>query len=162
MAEAIRKAQGLMLIPAYEEAIAVLSSLDQQSPKIQELLEQVQAKKAVHEQKQKLHREMAAATDLLRHHRLDEAARCLEKLQVEFPENQELAHLLAYAQKEQAVLARAAAVEGAAAAVRACSESKDFEGALAALDQALKKFPGESALIRLLGTTTAAKGAWER
>ena len=56
---------------------------------------------------------MAAATDLLRHHRLDEAAKCLENLQVEFPENQEVAHLLAYAQKEQAALARTEAVESA-------------------------------------------------
>ena len=160
--DALRKAQGLMLIPAYEEAITVLSALDQKSPKVRELLERVRTEKVAHERKQKLHREMAAATDLLRQHRLEEAAKCLGNLQAEFPENQEVGHLLAYAQKEQAALARTEAVESAAAEVRSRSESRDFDGALAALDRALKKYPGESALIRLLGSTTAAKGAWER
>jgi len=162
MEDALRKAQGLMLIPAYEEAVTVLSALDQRSPKVRELLERVQSEKVAHERKQKLHREMAAATDLLRQHRLEEATKCLENLQAEFPENQEVVHLLAYAQKEQAALARIEAVERAAAEVRTRSESRDFDGALAALDQALKKYPGESALIRLLGSTTAAKSSWER
>jgi hypothetical protein len=49
-------------------------------------LEQVRGEKIAHERKQKLHKKMAAATDLLRQHRLDEAAKCLGDLQAEFPE----------------------------------------------------------------------------
>jgi Flp pilus assembly protein TadD len=159
--DALRKAQGLMLIPAYEEAITVLSALDQKSPKVRELLERVRSEKVAHERKQKLHREMAAATDLLRQHPMDEAAKCLENLQMEFPETGSSTPLLAYAQGAGGA-GKDEAVERAAAEVRARSESRDFDGALAALDRALKKYPGESALIRLLGSTTAAKGAWER
>jgi serine/threonine-protein kinase len=160
--DAIRRAQGLMLIPAYDDAIAVLTALDLESPRIRECLELVRSEKLAHERKQKLHREMAAATDLLREHRLDEAARCLESLQAEYPENQDVAHLLAYAQRERAAMARAAAIESAAAEAHSRAESKDFEGALATLDTALKKYPGASALVRLLGSTLAAKGVWER
>ncbi len=44
----------------------------------------------------------------------------------------------------------------------ALTGAHNFNGALAALDKALKKYPGESALIRLLAGTMTAKGAWER
>jgi hypothetical protein len=160
--DAIRKAQGLLLSSAYDEAIAVLLAADPEAPAIREWLERARSEKTAHEQKQKLHREMAAATDLLRARRLDEATQTLENLRTEFPENQDVAHLLAYAQKEQAALRRTKAVEGAAAEAKVHAESRDFESALATLDRALKQYPGDSGLIRLLGNMMAAKSTWER
>ncbi len=99
--------------PGYDEAIAPLTGLgpDAESPKVRRALELVRIEKAEHERKQRLRNEMAEATDLLRNQRLDEAAKCLESLQREFPANNEVANLLAYAQKELAKLARTRAVE---------------------------------------------------
>jgi serine/threonine-protein kinase len=162
--EIIRKAQGLTLIPAYDEAIAVLvaEGPEANSPRIQEFLERVNREKVAHQRKQRLRSEMATATDLLRDHRLDEAAECLELLRPEFPEDQEVAHLLAYAQKEKASMARAKAVESLAREARAHVESQNFEAALVTLDKALKEYPADSLLIRLLESTMAAKSAWDR
>jgi serine/threonine-protein kinase len=160
--DAIRKAQGLMLIPDHYEAIAVLKASDQNSPKIQEWLEWVRGEKTVYERKQKFRTEMTAATDLLRSSKFDEAARRLEPLQKEFPENREVSDLLAYAQREQAALVRARAVEQAAAEAGECARLKNFERALAVLDPALKKYPGERSLVTLLSSLMAEKTAWER
>jgi serine/threonine-protein kinase len=161
--EMIRKAQGLLLIPAYDEAIALLTAQgsESDSPRVRELLERVRREKTAHERKQKLRGEMATATDLLRDHRLDEAAICLEALHAEFPEDQDVARLLAYAQKERASLARAKAIDTVAGEVRARLDSQDFEAALAMLDGALKEYPGESGLVRLLESTLEAKTAAE-
>ena len=160
--EAVRKAEGLMLIPAYDEALAVLQAANPSSPKIRECLDRARAQKAAHERQQKLQKEMAAATDLLREQRLDEAAKRLEALRADFPENDEVKQLLAYAEKELAILARTKTVENAAAEARARSASNDFEGALAALGDALKVYPADSTLVRLLGSTMAARSEWER
>jgi hypothetical protein len=160
--DAIRKAQGLMLIPDHGEAIEVLTASDQNSPKIQEWLEWVRSEKTVYERKQKFRSEMSAATDRLRSSQFDEAARRLESLQKEFPENREIADLLAYAQREQAALVRARAVEQAAAEAGECARLKNFERALAVLDPALKKYPGERSLVTLLSSLMAEKTAWER
>jgi hypothetical protein len=151
-----------MLIPAYDEAIAVLEAADPESSKVRECLERVRSQSAAYKRQQKLHREMAAATDLLRKQRLEEAAKCLQGLRAEFPENQEVSQLLAYAQKEQAALAKTKVIESAAAHARSRADSNEFEAALKALDDALKLYPGDSMLVRLLESTMTAKAVWER
>ncbi len=162
--DAIRKAQSLLLVPAYDDAIALLTELgdDAESPKVRRALELVQNEKAAHERKQRLQNEMATASDLLRDHRLDEAASRLENLQRDYPDNKEVAHLLAYANKELASRARALAVESVVKDAGTLAESHKYEAVLGLLDQSLKRFPGETALIRLLANTMASKGTWER
>ena len=105
---------------------------------------------------------MASATDLLRDQRLEEAASRLEDLQRDYPDNKEVAHLLAYAQKELASRARALAIETAVKEAGTLAASRNYEAALTLLDRSLKKFPGETALIRILAQTMSAKGTWER
>ncbi len=160
--EAIRKAQGLLLIPAHDEAIAALAAADPESPKIREWIERVQRDRAVHERKRKLQKQVAAATGLLRERQIVAAAKRLEILQKDFPEDQEVAGLLAYAQKEQAELARAKDIATIAAEVSARSQTQDFEGALSVLEQALNRYPGDVELARLLATLMASKDAWQR
>ena len=159
--EAIRKAEGLMLIPAYDDAMAVLQAADPSSPKIRECLDRLHGQRAAYERQQRLHSEIAEATNLLREQRLDEAGKRLEALRTEFPDNEEVRQLLAYSQKEQAALARTKTIETAAAEARARAASHDFEGALAALGEGLKEYPGDSTLVRLLGRTMTAKSDWE-
>ena len=160
--EALRKAEGLMLLPDYDEATAVLLATDSSSPRIQECLDYIRSQRAAYDRERRLRKEISAATDLLRGQRMDEAAKCLDALKVEFPESQEVANLIAYTQKERAVLARAKAIESAAAEARSPAASNDFEGALAALGEALKIYPDDTAMVRLLATTMAAKSEWER
>jgi eukaryotic-like serine/threonine-protein kinase len=162
--DAIRKAQSLLLVPAYDEAIEVLTGLgaDADSPKVRRALDLVRNEKAAQERKQRLNSEMASSTNLLREHRVEEAAACLKKLQRDYPDNKEVAHLLAYAQKELAARARALAVESVVNEAGNLADLRNFDAALGILDQSLKKFPGEPALIRLLANTMAAKGSWER
>jgi predicted Ser/Thr protein kinase len=160
--EAIRKAQGLLLIPAHDEAIAALAAADPESPKIGEWIERVHRDRAAHERKQKLQREVAAATGLLRERQIPAALKRLEVLQNEFPEDQEVGRLLAYAQKEQVALARAKDIASTTAEVSARSQAQEFDRALAVLEQALDRYPGDVELARLLATLMKSKNAWQR
>jgi len=160
--DAIRKFQGLLLIPDYDQALAVLAPLNQDSPRIRECLERVRSEKASYERKQKFRKEMTEATDLLRSSRFDEAARRLEVLRKEFPEDREAADLLAYALREQSAVARTKAIGEAAADARARVRQNNFEGALAVLEKALEQYPGESSLLGLLNSVMRDKSAWER
>ena len=162
--EAIRKAQSLLLVPAYDEALALLTGLgpEADSPKVRRTIELVRNEKTAQERKQRLQNEMAGATDLLRDQRLEEAASRLEDLQRDYPDNKEVAHLLAYAQKELASRARALAIETAVKEAGTLAASRNYEAALTVLDRSLEKFPGETALIRILAQTMSAKGTWER
>jgi hypothetical protein len=160
--EAIGKAQGLLLFPAHDEAIAALAAAGSESPKIREWIERVHRDRAAHERKQKLQKEMSAATGLLRERQIDAAAKRLDLLKKEFPEDQEVARLLAYAQKEQAALARAKDIATATAEVSARSQAQDFDGGLTVLEQALNRYPGDVDLARLLATLMASKNVWQR
>jgi hypothetical protein len=159
---AIRKAQGLMLISAYDEAIALLTASGESSPRIGECLARVRSEQAAYETKQKLRKEIAAATDLLRGGQFNEAARRLQDVRKDFPNNREIEDLLAYAQREQAAFAHAKAIENATADAAARAQRKDFEGALVIIDSALKQHPADSGLMRLLSDIVAEKSEWER
>lgn len=161
---ALRRAEGLILLRSYGEAIELLQGLgeDATSPKVERLLSWLRAEKQERERKEKLQAEMSAATELLTARRLDEAVARLEALQRSFPHEQEVGHLLVYAQKEQAAEARARAVDEVAAKAQSSVEAEGFASAIALLEDGLKQFPGEIKLIRLLGSATAARAAWER
>jgi serine/threonine protein kinase len=162
--DALRTAQQLILIAAYDEAIAVLLALgpDSESEKVVELLERLRAEKAEHDRQQKSHQAIAAAKGLIRDKKLDEAAVALAGLRVEFPDNQEIANLFCYAENELAAFRRNQDIENMSATAKALKEAANFDGAMGVLDQALKKYPGENAIVRLLDNTMAAKVAWQR
>jgi serine/threonine protein kinase len=162
--DALQKAQQLILISAYRDAIGLLRALgpDAESPKVKPLLEWLHAENAAQERKEKLHRSIAAVKDLLRDRKLDDATKSLAALQSEFPGNQEISNLLSYAENELVAFKRSKDIESVAADVTALTGSANFENALGVLDEALKKYPAESGLVRLLDSTMAAKTAWQR
>ncbi len=162
--EALRRAEDLILSRSYDDAISLLTALgsDAASPKVEQLLIWLRKEKADRERREKLQAEMGIVTDLLRARSLTEAVKRLEALRAEYPEEQEPVHLLAYARKELELEARAKAVKELAARAAALADAKDYNAALALLEDALKQYPGETTLIRMLGSTMAAKTAWVR
>ncbi len=162
--EALRKTEDLILSHSYDEAISLLAGLGAEaaSPKVAELLSWLKKEKSDRERREKLQAEMAVVTDLLRTRSLAEALNRLEGLRKAYPDEREPEHLLAYTRKELEIEARAKAIKELTAKAGALVDSKDFNSALSLLEEALKQYPGETTLIRMLGSSMAAKTAWER
>jgi len=162
--EALARADTFLVMNDHDQATAVLSALGPmpEFPKVQSLLAWIEVEKGRYEKRQRLQTEIAAATDLVRQQRYQEAVGSLDKLAAEFPDSQEVAHLRAYARKELDAEVRSRALAGIADQVSALESAYDFDQALAVLDQALKTYPGEGILIRLLGGTLSAKADWNR
>ena len=164
ISEAIHRVEGMILLRSYDEAIEALTALgeDANSPKVERMLDWLRTEQAAQERKRRLQSEIAVVTDLLRARGFAEAVERLEALQREFPEEREPAHLFDYARKELEAEARARIIQETTARANGLAEAKDFLPALALLEDALQKYPGEAVLIHLLGSTMAAKADWER
>ena len=162
--EAMARAETLLVMNSYDQAAEVLRSIGNapEFPKVAELWATIQLEKARYEKRQKLQSEMAGATELLREQQYEQAVEKLERLRAEFPASQEVARLWAHARKELDAELRSRALAGIANEVKALEEAADFNRALGVLDEALKTYPGEGTLIRLLGGTLSAKADWER
>ena len=164
ISEVIHRVEGMILVRSYDEAIQALTALgeDAKSPKVERMLDWLRTELAEQERKRRLQSEIAVVTDLLRARGFAEAFRRLEALQKEFPDEREPAHLLDYARKELEAEARARIIKETTANATALADAKDFAPALALLEDALQRYPGEAVFIRMLGSTLAAKADWER
>jgi eukaryotic-like serine/threonine-protein kinase len=162
--EAMHRAEGLVLLHSYDEAIGVLEGLgaDANAPRVERLLMWLRSEKIAQERREKLQAEMAAISDLLRGRKLTEAVERLEVLRKEYPTDKETEHLLVYARRELEAEARADAIGKVVTKVGGLADSRDFNAALALLEETLKQYSGEPTLIRVLGSTMAAKASWER
>jgi len=162
--EAMARAETLLVMNSYDDAAEVLRGIGNapEFPKVAELWATIQLEKARYEKRRKLQSEMAAATELLREQHYEQAVQNLDKLKAEFPASQEVARLWAHARKELDAELRSRALAGIANEVKALEDAADFNRALGVLDEALKTYPGEGILIRLLGGTLSAKADWER
>lgn len=162
--EAITKVEGLLVMGAFDQAIALLTESEEcaKSAKAQHILQWVRNEKAAQERRSRLKDELAAATGLVRERRFQQAVERLERLSAEFPDNKDVSRLLAYARKELAAEERAGEVERLASKAQRLVEAKKFGPALAVLDEALQRYPGEGMLIRLLANTMSARSVWER
>jgi serine/threonine-protein kinase len=98
---------------------------------------------------------------LIAEHRPDEALRLLTPLQAEYPGDPELKILAERAEKEREAQRRAAAIDKVVADAKNRTSSRDFDGALAALDAALKQYPEEPILTTTRQETLAARSAWQ-
>ena len=146
--EAVGRAEGLIVLHAYDEAIEILAALRTELQTSQQVA-RLRSRPANRESgagapRNKLRAEMAIRTDLLRARRLEEAVERLEPLRIEYPEDQEVTHLLTYARKELETEARARKIKEIVEKTNALTESKNFNPALALVEETLKQFPGET------------------
>ncbi len=162
--DAIRKAEGLLLLRDYENATAALTDLgpDANTSKVQLFLSLIEEARKDENRKERLRTELGDATACLRDRRFEDAVNRLQELTVEFPSNTEVANLLSYAQKEAEADVKARRIAEAEAKANELTQAHDFNAALAVVDTTLKIYAGDSRLMRLLGTMMAAKSSWER
>jgi serine/threonine protein kinase len=159
--EALLKAEHLLMIQAYDRALEALAGLGPAEPRVEELAARIRAQKFEHERSARLQAEMAAATEMIREQRLEDAVSHLTDLCTEFSDRPDVRHLLEYARKELVAHERAQAVEQIKAEAQRRADANDFRGALEVLDKGLPKYD-DSSLVRLLGEIMARKAAWER
>ncbi|MGH9783486.1 MAG: hypothetical protein ACRD88_04810, partial [Terriglobia bacterium] len=158
--DGISKGRGLILTQLYDQAIAVLEALDREQPGIEqvgELLVLAKAKRAEKERRSQVRQGLESARELAAARRFDEALECLDRLEQQFPGENEIAAVLANVQREAEEFRRAEIVEEATRALQELAPQGKFEEALDLLRQALKRCPGDDRLIRLLQLTSTAE-----
>jgi hypothetical protein len=162
--EACLKAEGLLLLEAFDDAIAALAELgaDASDLAAMQLRDRIKRAKEEEARRQKLRTETALATQWLRDGKLSEAVECLENLRRDFPAEDEVERLLAYARTEVEARTKAAAIEQVTAEAQERIAKNEFDVALSSLERTLAIYPGEGQLIRLVSSTRAAKDAWKR
>ncbi len=160
--EGLGKAKRLVALQSFDTAIAILSQLEaiyRDSPQVTQLLARARSEKANLERKQRLLDGLAAAKQRLEEERFEPAVKDLEALHGEFPEDEELANLLAYAREEWRQLQRVQAAEAIRVQALQLSQAEDFEGALRVVRQGLRSMPEEPELLRLEETLVAARAS---
>ncbi|MGH9657802.1 MAG: protein kinase domain-containing protein, partial [Bryobacteraceae bacterium] len=96
--DGISKGRGLILTQMYDQAIAVLEALDREQPGIEqvgELLVLAKAKRAEKERRSQVRQGVESAQELAAARRFDEALECLDRLEQQFPGENEIAAVLA-------------------------------------------------------------------
>ena len=163
--EKLRQAREFLLLNSFDEALAVMKTLDPdegQVPETVDLLARLAAQQAEWERQERLAAELTAARELLDRGQFSDSVRLLQELTLEFPGEPRVGGLLSYAQQELAALARAQAIQDLQGEVLTCAEAKRFDEAIELLGSALSKYPGESGILRLRDTVLLARAAWER
>ncbi len=163
--EGINKAQGLLLIDSFEEAIAVLSDLTSRYPEstvAAELLIQARTENLEREKRESLKRDLEAAKALVKKGRFSEAVEVLRPLPAVFPNNAEAARLLSYAEEELTARRRRDAIEQIHHKAEGLLASGKFDASIGILEDGLKAFSNENSLARLLESALAKKETKER
>jgi serine/threonine-protein kinase len=163
--ETIAKARSLLLIQAYDEAIALLRDLRTRHPDhtpLIELLENAEQQKVEQDRKARIAAGLSEAKSLLRESKLAEAVRRLETLSYDFPSEQEVADLLAHVRRELARVQQAEAVDKIARKAWSLARDFQFEESIVLVEAGLKQYPGDVLLTRILDTVLDSKAAHER
>jgi len=109
-----------------------------------------------------LHEQLAVGKRLLAQKQFPEAITLLEGLQEQFPEPQLIPPLLAYGREAMRTAQRAQTVEHVTALAQSHAAYAEFDAAQQAVEEALRIYPCDSVLSRLLEAIAKAKGAHER
>jgi serine/threonine-protein kinase len=145
----LAEARGFLAIQQFEDALKIIAALQQEHPNDEEISElralAVQTREEF-DRRQRFQAEMEKVQALLHSGQRFEAIAAGEKLQLEFPQEPELAELLDFARNEE----EKHQLESILKEVRAKIGLQEFQSAIASASQGLKRFPGNTELTRLL------------
>lgn len=161
----LSKARGLLLLDSYDEAIGILTKLEESAPEaavVSQLLNLARREKQEWEKREKLGREIENAKSLVKNGRFSQAVTLLKPLTVQWPNHTELGRLCTYAEEQVAFETRKQAVEGVHRRAQTLLDAEQFDEAIRTLDQALQTYPGEGLLQQLLESAWAGKRTHER
>src|SRR5262249_25656459 len=133
--DALLNAERLLMRQEYDKALDVLKGLESADARVEQMASRIQAQRLEHKRAVRGAAAMAAATELLREQKLDEAVSHLTELLAEFPEDPDVRQHLEYARKEQAAQKRAKAIEEIKASAQQLADAHDYRGAFDVLDQ---------------------------
>ncbi|HZS52259.1 MAG TPA: protein kinase [Bryobacterales bacterium] len=162
--QSLADAEELLRAEQFDEAIALLRSLDAEYPnsgKIKRRLAQARSKKADRKRRQRLQAKLAPVESLMAERRFAEAVERLQALLKEFGKEKQLFEWLLQAQKELEREQRRLALENARSQVTAFCQAGDFGAAGAHVLGTLQSYPNEPELMQLLEEVTASQKAWE-
>jgi tRNA A-37 threonylcarbamoyl transferase component Bud32 len=142
--EALKEARNLLAARCYEDCLLLLASLKSEFPEENEIVRLVESVHADQEAEQK-EQGLKEARSLLASQRYDECRLLLNRLQGEFPADQEIPRLLDSLREEQAEQRRS---EGLTEA-RKFLASKQYAESLALLSELKNQFPGDKEIPAL-------------
>ncbi|MGH9863316.1 MAG: protein kinase domain-containing protein, partial [Candidatus Acidiferrales bacterium] len=122
---------------------------DPESVEAKAILGRVHQERAEREKRARLHENMRQARALLIQQKYEDCVKQLEGLEKEFPQDEELKQLLQTAREGWEDQKKAAAITSGTEEARALLARAEYQKALALLDDLLKAYPKESAVVKL-------------
>lgn len=161
---AVRRAKNLLLKGGLAEAEAMLAALgaDAAVSEAQALAEEIRREMMERQGRGRLDSGMAAASELLRAGRIEDAVARLDALQAEFPDRAAVTALLKHVKMQLEAGRRQDAVSSAAESVRALLDSGRYQEAEAALRQASQMYPHDPKLLSLFAQVEGRLSAGAR
>jgi serine/threonine-protein kinase len=163
--EVVDKARGLMMIEAYDDAVALLHELQIAHPdshEIAELAASAAGRKARRDEARRLRACIDGVRDLLRDRRFADAAARMETAVKDFGEAPELVQLLSFTREQLQVEQRGEAIRQIAAGARSLIAGGKYADALEALKRGIDTWGGESTLVVLVQTAQNEQAAFLR
>ncbi|MEO8131474.1 MAG: protein kinase, partial [Bryobacteraceae bacterium] len=156
----LKKAQGLMLMQAYDEALTILDDLaagDPHNRDVQRLIAEARNLKKVQEEQERLSAGIGSSREALRRGEYENALQILQGLDGQSPGHPQILPLLAYAQEQAQVQRAAVRIEAYCAEALSVSGGGDFESALGIVRRALQEFPGNERILRVQQSVVEAQ-----
>ena len=159
------QAKAALLVGSVQEAIGLLTALRTEYPgeaEVETLFETAKRERSERERRLHIEERTAAAKELIRSERLNEAASLLRGIASEFPEASGAQDLLRQVEVDLAARQRAEAVARAGAEAEALLREERFQAAREVLERALAALGEERTLQELLSRVAATESGWLR
>jgi serine/threonine-protein kinase len=150
--EGLAKANGLMALQSFDEAIATLEALSVEAPgseQVRAALDVAHRERDEYNRKRHIQSEVEAAKNEIKSSQFEAAIARLEPLANQSPGQSDIASLLTYARSELAAAKHMAKIRAAAEGAWKLLKAQEFDKALSEADAALIAFPDDPALLRL-------------
>jgi serine/threonine-protein kinase len=163
--DGLTKARTMLMVESFDAASVLLGALEVQYPtsaELQALKSDLQKRKSERERSERLVRSMAAARDLLRDHRFQDAVSTLEGLAAEFPNTAEVSDLLTFARQSEEAERHTRVLAELEQSVESLLAAQDFEGAARKVSEVAASLKSDASIARLEQRIIAVKAAYDR